>query len=78
MRGDGGPQRWNRLWTGSLGGDRFGNFERIAYLDESKVVVFLVLSARTKKEFEASLKGFAELVATCNFLGDQVKLPPGP
>ena len=61
-----------------FGGDRFGNFERIAYLDESKVVVFLVLSARTKKEFEASLKAFAELVATYNFLGDQVKLPPGP
>jgi hypothetical protein len=53
-------------------GDTFGNSEAIAYLDEGKVVVMLVLSARTKNEFEAALPAFSELVSSYLFLGDKV------
>ena len=55
-------------------GDTFGNSEAIAYLDEGKVVVMLVLSARTKKEFEAGLPAFNELVSSYLFLGDKVTI----
>lgn len=54
-------------------GDTFGNSEAIAYLDEGKVVVMLVLSARTKKEFEMAMPAFNELVSSHLFLGDKVK-----
>ena len=55
-------------------GDTFGNSEAIAYLDEAKVVVMLVLSARTKKEFEAALPAFNELVSSYLFLGEKVTI----
>jgi hypothetical protein len=53
-------------------GDTFGNSEAVAYLDEGKVVVMLVLSARTKKEFEEALPAFSELASSYLFLGDKV------
>lgn len=53
-------------------GDTFGNSEAVAYLDEGKVVVMLVLSARTKREFDLSLTAFRELVSSYLFLGDKV------
>jgi len=55
-------------------GDTFGNSEAIAYLDEGKVVVMLVMSARTKKELEADLPAFNELVSSYLFLGDKVTI----
>jgi len=55
-------------------GDTFGNSEAIAYLDEGKVVVMLVLTARTKKEFEGALPAFNELVGSYLFLGDKVTI----
>jgi hypothetical protein len=55
-------------------GDTFGNSEAIAYLDEGKVVVMLVLSARTKKQFEAALPAFNVLVSSYLFLGDKVTI----
>lgn len=56
-------------------GDQFNNFEAVAYLDEGKVVVMLVLTARSKKEFEGALPAFAELVGSYLFLGDKIVMP---
>ena len=53
-------------------GDAHGNHEAVAYVDEGKVVVMLVLSARSKKVFESSLPAFKELVGSYFFLGDKV------
>lgn len=55
-------------------GDDFGNFEAVAYINESKVVVMLVLSARKEEEFKKALPVFAELVRSYHFLTDKVIL----
>lgn len=43
-------------------------YEAVAYIEESTVVVMLVMSARTQKEFEASLPAFKELVQSYFFI----------
>ena len=48
------------------------NFEAIAYINEEKLVVLIVLSSRTKKDFESSLPAFRELVGSYSFLTDKV------
>jgi len=48
------------------------NYEAVAYIDESKTVVILVLTSRTLKEFEISLPKFTELVSSYRFLSEQV------
>jgi len=53
-------------------GDNQGNYEACAYIDESKIVVFLVISAKSQKEFESSLPAFKELVASYSFFSDKV------
>jgi hypothetical protein len=53
-------------------GDDFGNFEAVAYINESSVVVMLVLSARKEDEFKKALPAFAELVRSYRFLTDKV------
>lgn len=55
-------------------GDDFGNFEAVAYINESKVVVMLVLSARKEDEFKKALPAFADLVRSYHFLTDKVIL----
>ena len=48
------------------------NFEAIAYIDEGKTVVLVVLTSRTKKDFDSSLSAFRELVGSYMFLTDKV------
>ncbi len=48
------------------------NFEAIAYINEEKLVVLIVLTSRTKKDFEKSLPAFRELVGSYLFLTDKV------
>jgi hypothetical protein len=55
-----------------LTGDADGNFEAIAYINEPKLVVLLVLSARNKTDFDKSLPAFAELVKSYFFISDNV------
>jgi len=55
-------------------GDNFDNHEAIAYLDEGKTVTMIVLSARTKEDFEKSLSAFKELVGSYSFLTGSVKI----
>ena len=52
--------------------DENGNYEAIAYIDEAKVVVMIVLTSKTKKDFDASLVAFQELVGSYFFLTDKV------
>lgn len=52
--------------------DQLGNFEAVAYVEESKVVVMLVLSARTQDEFDAALPAFRKLVSSYRFISDKV------
>jgi hypothetical protein len=53
-------------------GDKGGNIETVAYVDENKVVVMIVLSARTVRDFQASLPIFKELVHSYRFISDTV------
>lgn len=52
--------------------DEHGINEAVAYIDEGKVVVILVLNAQTKKDFELSLPAFKELVGSYFFLTSSV------
>lgn len=53
-------------------GDRNNNYEAVAYIGETKVVVMLVLTARTKEDFESSFPAFKKLVASYFFVSDAV------
>jgi len=53
-------------------GDRNANTEAVAYIDEGKVVVMLVLSARSQKDFDSSLPAFKDLIGSYFFLGEAV------
>ena len=48
------------------------NYEAIAYINEEKLAVLIVLTSRTKKDFESSLPAFRELVGSYLFLTDKV------
>lgn len=51
-----------------------GFFEMVAYIEESKVFVMLVLRAKTRKDFDASLPVFKQLVGSYFFLTKSVIL----
>lgn len=57
-----------------LSGDTFGNHEAIAYIDENKVVVFIVLSSRSQEDFVKSLPAFKELVASYELWTEDVTI----
>ncbi len=57
--------------------DRYGNHEAVAYVEESKVVVMFVLTARTKGDFESALPAFRKLVSSYRFISDKVKVVAG-
>ncbi len=50
----------------------YSNYDAVAYIDESKVVVILVLSARTEAQFKNSYFDFKELVKSYGFFTDKV------
>lgn len=54
--------------------DAYGSYESVAYINESKVVVIVVLTARSKKDHDASLPAFRELVASYFFITDKVTI----
>ena len=56
-------------------GDVNGNCEAVAYIEEGKAVVMLVLTARAQKDFESSLPAYKELVGSYFFLGNAVVHP---
>ena len=54
--------------------DSHGNYEALAYINEAKVVVLIVLTSKTKKDFDSSLSAFQELVGTYFFVTDKVTI----
>ncbi|MGB7203627.1 MAG: hypothetical protein WBD16_15375 [Pyrinomonadaceae bacterium] len=54
--------------------DTNGNYETVAYINESKVAVIIVLTSRSKKDYEASLSAFRELVTSYLFITDNVTI----
>lgn len=59
-------------------GDQWGNREAVAYIEEKKIVSLVVLSARTKEQYEAARPAFDALVASYAFISDAVRPPPPP
>jgi hypothetical protein len=52
--------------------DQLGNYESVAYVEESKVVIIFVLNARTQADYDAALPAFRKLVSSYRFLSDKV------
>ena len=50
------------------------NFEAVAYIDESKGVAMIVLSARTESDFKKTLPVFEKIVGSYFFVGDNVTI----
>ena len=46
--------------------------EAVAYIGESKVVVMLVLNAKTREGFDGALPAFRQLISSYHFLGGKV------
>jgi hypothetical protein len=42
-------------------GDKWGNYEAVAYFEEDKTINFIVLTSPTKEAFDSALKAFEEL-----------------
>ena len=61
-----------RVLVKRFSGDRGGSYEAVAYVEESKVVVIIVLHARTPKDFDDALPAFRQLVSSYRFLSDKV------
>lgn len=55
-------------------GDKWGNQEAVAYIDEPAAVAVLVLSARNPKDFQKSLPAFEKLVGSYHFHAAKVKI----
>lgn len=50
------------------------NYEAVAYIDESNVVVFLVISSKDKDDFGKSIESFKEFIKSYYYLTDNVKI----
>jgi hypothetical protein len=61
-----------------LSGDKFGNFESIAYLGEEKAYVMIVLSSRDRALYEKSQGAFEQFVGSYRYLTANVNLPEKP
>jgi hypothetical protein len=53
----------------------YSQFEAVAYIDESKSVAMIVMTARTEEEFKNNYPAFEELVGSYWFISDVVTYP---
>jgi hypothetical protein len=53
-------------------GDKWGNFEAVAYFTEDKTINFIVMSVRDEKTFNDALPAFEELAKSYLFIGEKV------
>jgi hypothetical protein len=58
----------------SFRNDKGNNVEMVAYIDENKVVIMIVLSAPTEKDFLSALPLFKEMVHSYRFVSDTVTI----
>ena len=63
-----------RVIVKTFRGDKGNNVEAVAYIEESKVVIMIVLSARTEKDFLTTLPLFKDMVHSYRFIGDTVTI----
>jgi hypothetical protein len=61
-----------RVVVKHFSGDNGGNFDAVAYIEENKVVVMLVLNSRTEKDFQSALAAFRQLVGSYRFISENV------
>ena len=57
-------------------GDRWGNFEAVAYFTEDQAINFVVFTARTEEAFNASLGAFEELIKSYEYLTGEPSAVP--
>jgi hypothetical protein len=57
-------------------GDAAGNSEAVAYVEEDKVFVLIVLSSRNERAFEQALPAFLQLVQSYQFMTENVRFAP--
>ena len=55
-------------------GDKWGNYEAVAYLQEETVFVLIALSARNRELYEGALEAFQKLVKSYHFLSKNVEI----
>jgi hypothetical protein len=55
-----------------LSGKSYGNYEAISYIDAGKTGVMIIMSSRTKDEFDTSVPAFESLVKSYLFMADRV------
>jgi hypothetical protein len=53
-------------------GDEFDSYEAVAYFEEKKSIILIVLSTRSKTDFESSLPDFAALAKSYRFSSEKV------
>jgi len=53
----------------------YSQFEAVAYIDEPKIVALIVLTARSKTEFDEAYPAFKKLVESYWFISEQVTFP---
>ena len=60
-------------------GDKWGNFEAVAYFVEEKTINFVVFNSRDEKLFNDALPAFEELAKSYLFVGEKVDIQkPAP
>lgn len=57
-----------------LTGDMYNSHEAVAYIDEPKKVIIVVMSSRQKDNFEPTLKPFKDLVKSYFWVTDKVEI----
>jgi hypothetical protein len=55
-------------------GDQWGNSESVAYIQENKIIVMIVLTSRTDSDFQKSLSAFRSLVESYQFFTEDVRI----
>lgn len=55
-------------------GDKWGNFEAVAYFVEEKTINFVVFNSREEKLFKDALPAFEELAKSYLFVGEKVDI----
>lgn len=59
-------------------GDKWGNFEAVAYFVEEKTINFVVFNSRDEKLFNDALPAFEELAKSYLFVGEKVDIQKAP
>jgi hypothetical protein len=62
----------NSAQVRNLSGDKHGNFESVAYIEESKTYVRIVLSSRDRAAYEDSRDEFEQFVGSYKFLAENL------